>query len=131
MKTLLTILAILTLSSTSLLAKDGSFVSEIIPDGGGELRLTLSSHQWLRVTNFSQVPTDDAVLPTPAGIAVFKGGDGLWVKFASDPRAHNPHEDIFVGGPATVVISPPQITTGIVTRNGGATVFVTYQRGSD
>lgn len=131
MKTLITILAVLTLSSTTLLAKDGAFTSEIIPDGGNELRLTLSSHQWLRITNFSQIPTSDANLPTPAGVAVFKGGDGLWVKFASDPKAHAPHEDIFVGGPATVVVSPPQILVNGNPMNGGATVFLTYQRGSD
>ena len=123
MKTFITTLVILTLSSTALLAKDGTFTSVIIPDRGSELRLTLAAHQWIKITNFSQIPVNDEELPEPAGVAVFKGDDGLWVLFASDPRAHAAHEDVFVGGPATVVISPP--------RGGGATVFCTYQRGSD
>jgi hypothetical protein len=54
---------------------------------------------------------------------VFKGNASLWILFASDPRTHAPHEDVIVGGPATVVIAPPEA--------GGAVIFVTYQRGSD
>jgi hypothetical protein len=122
MKTLVISLAILTCSlATTLPAKDGAFVSKIISDGGGELRITLSSHEWLKITNFTQIPTDGNQ-PEPAGVAVFNGVDGIWAMFATDPRTHLPHEDLFVGGPAVVVISPPQ---------SGATVFVTYQRGSD
>jgi hypothetical protein len=122
MKTLIVTLAILTCSLASLPAKDGTFVSKIISDGGGELRITLSSHEWLKITNFTQVPTNDGNQPAPAGVAVFNGVDGIWARFATDPRAHLPHEDLFVGGPAVVVVSPPQ---------SGATVFLTYQRGSD
>ena len=59
----------------------------------------------------------------PAGVAVFKGDAALWVLFATDPRTHAAHEDVFVGGPATVVVRLPQTP-------GGAS-FLTYQRGSD
>jgi len=124
----LTTLAILALSSTALLAKDGTFTSVIIPPTGSEVRLTLSDHQWLKITNFTQIPVDDATSTLAAGVAVFKGGEGLWVKFASDPRLHVAHEDLFVGGPALVVIAP---ATPTAASPGGATVFVTYQRGSD
>jgi len=127
MKTLVTTLAILTLSSAPLVAKDGTFTSAIIPDGGGELRLNLSSHEWLKITNFTQIPVNDAIPTKAAGVAVFKGDNGLWVLFASDPRSDVVHKDLFVGGPATVVIVPPKVDSGY----GGATVFVTYQRGSD
>jgi hypothetical protein len=123
MKTLITTLAVLTLSFTTLPAKDGTFNSVIIPDGGKSLQIDLSARQWLKITNFSQNPIDDANPPMPAGVAVFQGSAALWVLFASDPRNHTPHEDVFVGGPATVVVAPPE--------KGGAIVFLTYERGSD
>jgi hypothetical protein len=123
----ITTLAVLTLSFTTLPAKDGTSTSAIIPDGGTSLRIDLSAHQWLKITNFTQNPIDDAKPPMPAGVAVFKGDAALWILFATDPRAHAAHEDVFVGGPATVVIAPPEKTSA----NGGAIVFLTYQRGSD
>ena len=123
MKTLISTLAVLAFSFTPLSAKDGTFTSVIIPDGGKSLQIDLSGRQWIKITNFTQNPVDDTKPPMPAGVAVFKGDAALWVSFATDPREHAAHEDIFVGGPATVVVAPPQ--------KGGAIVFLTYQRGSD
>jgi|GEM_PF-2170772 len=122
MKTLITTLAVLTLSFTTLSAKDGTFTSVIIPDGGKSLQIDLSAHQWIKITNFTQNSVNNAT-PMPAGIAVFKGDAALWVLFATDPQTHAAHEDVFVGGPATLVVAPP--------KDGGAIVFLTYQRGSD
>jgi len=119
MKTLITTLAVLTLLLTTLAAKEASFNSVIIPDGGQPLQLNLSAHQWIKITNFTQNDTGTPV--DPAGVAVFKGETGLWVLFASNPINHLPHEDVFVAGPATVMVSPVK----------GATVFLTYERGSD
>ncbi len=122
MKTLIITLAVLALSFTTLPAKDGTFTSVIIPDGGQSLQIDLSARQWIKITNFTQNSINNAT-PMPAGIAVFKGDAALWVLFANDPQTHAPHEDLFVGGPATLVVVPPE--------NGGAIVFLTYQRGSD
>jgi hypothetical protein len=121
MKTLIVTLAILGLSLATLPAKDGSFASAIIPDNGDDFRIGLSSGQWLKITNFTQNDTSLTIHSERAGVAVFKGNDGLWVLFATFPGEFVPHEDLFVGGPATVVVSPQP----------GATVFLTYQRGSD
>jgi hypothetical protein len=123
MKTLVITLAVLTLSFTPLLAKDAKFISVIIPDGGKSVQIDLSAHQWIKITNFTQNPVNDATPPMPAGVAVFKGDDALWVSFATDPRTHAAHDDIFIAGPATVVAAPPEA--------GGAIVFLTYERGSD
>jgi len=122
MKTLITTLAIIVLSFTTLPAKDGTFTSVIIPDGGKSLQIDLSARQWIKITNFTQNSVDDST-PMPAGVAVFKGDAALWVLFATDPQTHAAHEDVFVGGPATVVVVPP--------KDGGAIVFLTYERGSD
>jgi hypothetical protein len=122
MKTLITTLAVLTLSFTTLPAKDGTFTSVIIPDGGKSLQIDLSARQWIKITNFTQNSINDAT-PMPAGVAVFKGDAALWILFATDPQTHAAHEDVFVGGPATLVVAPPE--------KGGAIVFLTYQRGSD
>lgn len=121
MKTLVTILAVLVLPFTGLSAKDATFTSVIIPDGGTQLHIHLSSGQWIKITNFTQNDTGENHVQ-PAGVAVFKGGTGLWVLFASNPNEHTPHEDLFVAGPATVIVSPPE---------HGAIVFATYERGSD
>ena len=121
MKTLIITLAILSLSLTTLPAKEGTITSVIIPDNGDELQISLASRQWLRITNFSQNDTSSTIHSDRAGVAVFKGTTGLWVLFATFPGEFVPHEDLFVGGPATVVVSP----------QSGATLFLTYQRGSD
>jgi len=122
MKTLITTLAVLTLSFTISFAKDGTFTSVIIPDGGKSLQIDLSAHQWIKITNFTQNSINNTT-PMPAGVALFKGDDALWILFATDPQTHAAHEDVFVGGPATLVVAPPE--------KGGAIVFLTYQRGSD
>jgi hypothetical protein len=129
MKTLITTLAVLTLSFTTLIAKDATFTSVIIPDGGEPVQINLSAHQWIKVTNFTQNPVDDNNPPNPAGIAVLKGDAALWVLFAADPREHKPHEDVFVAGPAMVFIAPPD--KGTDKQHGHAIVFLTYERGSD
>ena len=122
MKTLIITLAVLTLSLATLSAKDGTFTSVIIPDGGPALKLSLVLHQWIKITNFTQNSINNTT-PMPAGVAVFKADAAVWVLFATDPQIHAAHEDVFVAGPATVVVAPPQ--------NGGAVVFLTYERGSD
>ena len=129
MKTLITILAVLTLSFTSVIAKEGTFSSVIIPDGGNAVTISLSAHQWIKITNFTQNPLDDAKQTNSAGVAVLKGNAALWVSFASDPRTHASHEDVFVAGPATVIVAPPD--KGEHEEHGHATVFLTYERGSD
>jgi hypothetical protein len=121
MKTLILILTILGLSLTTLPAKEGPFTSVIIPDGGSDLQIGLASKQWLRITNFSQNDTSATIQADRSGVAVFKGNTGLWVLFATYTGEFAPHEDLFVAGPATVVVSA----------QAGAIVFVTYQRGSD
>jgi len=122
MKTLISTLIAIVLSVTNLPAKDGTFTSVIIPNGGKSLQIDLSSHQWIKITNFTQNSVNDAT-PMPAGVALFKGDAALWILFATDPQTHAAHEDVFVGGPATLVVAPPVA--------GGAIVFLTYQRGSD
>ena len=121
MKTLILTLAALTFSFATGFAKESRLFSTIIPDGGDSLTLTLSGRQWLKVTNFVQNDTS-MVQAEPAGIAVFKGDTGLWVLFATNPNQHAPHDDVFIAGPATVVVPPPK---------NGATVFLSYQRGAD
>ncbi|MFN2623074.1 MAG: hypothetical protein ABR611_09530 [Chthoniobacterales bacterium] len=128
MKTLTT-LAVLALSFATLVAKDATFTSVIIADGGKSFQLDLSARQWIKVTNFTQVPLNDANPTNTAGIAVFKGDSALWVSFATDPRAHAPHEDVFIAGPATVIVAPPD--KGEKGDQGHATVFLTYERGAD
>jgi hypothetical protein len=120
MKTLITTVAVLTLSFTNVIAKDATFTSVIIPDGGAPLQLDLKARQWIKITNFTQNYTTTTAVD-PAGIAVFKGDSGVWVLFATYPPNHSPHEDVFVAGPATVVVQPVK----------GLTVFLTYERGSD
>src|SRR5438105_5047560 len=107
MKTLITILAVLTLPFTNVIAKEGTFTSVIIPDGGNQVTISLSAHQWMKITNFTQNAIDGQPLPNKAGVAVFKGGNGLWVLFARDVGTPDPHEDVFVAGPATVIVAPP------------------------
>src|SRR2546423_9962657 len=85
MKTLIITLAVLTLSLATLSAKDGTFISVIIPDGGNAVTISLSAHQWIKITNFTQNPLDDAKETNSAGVAVLKGNGALWVSFASDP----------------------------------------------
>jgi hypothetical protein len=120
MKTLMITLALIIFSLTDVTAKESRLFSEIIPDGGAPIQIKLLVNQWLKITNFVQ---NDTSLPVPrAGISVFKGGTGLWVRFATDPNEYAPHDDVFVAGPATVVVTPPK---------NGATVFLTYQRGSE
>ena len=129
MKTLIITLAVLTLSLATLSAKDGTFISVIIPDGGNAVTISLSAHQWIKITNFTQNPLDDAKETNSAGVAVLKGNGALWVSFASDPRTHASHEDVFVAGPATVIVAPPD--KGKTGDQGHAVVFFTYERGSD
>ena len=121
MKTLITTLALLTLSFETLPAKDGAFSSVIIRPGDRVFRVNLAAKQWMKITNFIQ----NDVGPDPAeraGVAVFQGNAGLWVLFADGPSTTRvAHEDLFIGGPATVTVPPMP----------GATVFLTYQRGSD
>jgi hypothetical protein len=121
MKTLIITLAALTFSFATGFAKDSRLFSTVIPDGGDGVTLSLSGRQWLKITNFVQNNTA-GVQAEPAGIAVFKGDAGLWVLFATNPNEHAPHDDVFVAGPATVVVTPPK---------NGATVFLSYQRGSE
>jgi len=129
MKTLITTLAVLTLSFTSLIAKEGTFTSVIIPDGGNQVTISLSAHQWMKITNFTQNAVEGQPLPNAAGVAVFKGENGLWVLFARDAGTPAPHEDVFIAGPATVIVAPPD--KGNDKEHGHAVVFLTYERGSD
>ena len=129
MKTLITTLAVLTLSFTTVIAKEGTFTSVIIPDGGDSVQINLSSHQWIKITNFTQNAIQDKPLPNLAGVAVFKGENGLWVLFARDATTPVDHEDVFVAGPATVVVAPPDKTNE--PQLAHAIVFLTYERGSD
>jgi hypothetical protein len=123
MKTLITTLVVLTLSFTTAIAKEGTFTSVILTDPTKPLQLQLAAHQWIKITNFTQNDDPENVPAEPAGVAVYKGTSGLWVLFARDVRANVSHEDVFVAGPATVIVMPPM--------GNGATVFLTYQRGSD
>ena len=129
MKTLITVLAVLALTLTTLPAKEGEFASVIIPDGGGDLNFHLVAHQWIKITTFVQNDSNDAMPADLAGVAVFKNDSGLWVLFATKANVAGPHEDVIVAGPATVVVSPP--VKDDTAKKGGATVFLTYQRGSD
>ena len=129
MKTLITTLAVLTLSFTSLIAKEGTFTSVIIRDGGNQVTISLSAHQWMKITNFTQNAIPEKPFPNAAGVAVYKGANGLWVLFARDAGTPAPHEDVFIAGPATVIVAPPD--KGNDKEHGHAVVFLTYERGSD
>jgi hypothetical protein len=130
MKTLITTLAVLTLSFTAVIAKEGTFTSVIIPDSGAPVQINLTSHQWIKITNFTQNSIKDQPLPNLAGVAVFKSGNGLWVLFARDATTPVDHEDVFVAGPATVVVAPPDKGQEGEDK-AHAIVFLTYERGSD
>jgi hypothetical protein len=119
MKNLLCSLAFLGVSFTTLLAKDGSFTSVIIRENDKPFQLTLTSRHWIKITNFTQYLKPE----TPAAVAVYQGtGDGVWVLVADQPTTtHVAHDDVFIAGPA--IVSVPAIP--------GATVFLTYLRGSD
>jgi hypothetical protein len=129
MKTLITTLAVLTLSFTTVIAKEGTFTSVIISDGGDPIQLDLKAHQWIKITNFTQNAIPNQPLPNKAGVAVFKGENGLWVLFARDVGTSDHHEDVFVSGPATVVVALPNKIDD--PQHAHAIVFLTYQRGSD
>ncbi|MEY2509236.1 MAG: hypothetical protein QOH01_3565 [Verrucomicrobiota bacterium] len=129
MKTLIATVAALTLSFTTLSAKEGAFTSVIIPEAGKPLQFELSAHQWIKITNFVQNDTDDRMPADFAGIAVYKGDNGVWVLFATKTNVPEHHDDLIVGGPATVIVHPPAKDAKM--NKGGAAVFLTYQRGSD
>jgi hypothetical protein len=119
MKTLITTLAVLTLSFSSAVAKDGTFTSVILTDPQNPLQLQLGSHQWIKITNFVQNNGD--IQNAPSGVAVLKGNVNMWVLFASGPVASQ--SPVIITGPATINIF-----------SGGGTdvkTFLTYQRGSD
>ncbi|MEY2495985.1 MAG: hypothetical protein QOJ45_2477 [Verrucomicrobiota bacterium] len=123
MKNLLCSLAFLGVSFTTLLAKDGSFTSVIIHEADKPFGLSLSSHQWIKITNFTQNTIDETKPAEASGVAVFQGtGDGLWVLFADGPTTmHVQHEDLFIAGPATIYVPA----------KSNVTAFLTYLRGSD
>jgi hypothetical protein len=123
MKTLITTLAVLTLSFATLIAKEATFTSVIIPDGGDPVQINLTTHQWIKITNFTQNDASKDLHAALAGIAVYNGTSALWVLFARDVGANVSHEDVFIAGPAIVTVMPPA--------GGGAVVFLTYERGSD
>jgi hypothetical protein len=131
MKTLIATLAALTLSFTTLPAKEGAFASVIIPESGKALQFDLAAHQWIKITNFVQNDSDDTMPADIAGVAVFKGDTGIWVLFATKTNVPGPHEDLIVAGPATVIVSPPKKDDTTSPKKGGAKLFLTYQRGSD
>jgi hypothetical protein len=120
MKTLITTLAIILLSASTLPAKDGTFTSVVIRQTDKTFQLKLAARQWIRITNFIE---NTGAPGEPAGVAVFQGEAALWVLFASSPTdTHVAHEDVFIGGPATITVSVP---------TEGSTAFLTYMRGSD
>ena len=120
MKTLITTLAIMVLSVTTLPAKDGTFSSVIIRETDKTFQLKLAARQWIKITNFIENLGNPEM---PAGVAVFQGEGALWVLFASNPTdTHAAHEDVFIGGPATITVTLP---------TKGSTAFLTYLRGSD
>jgi hypothetical protein len=119
MKTLIPTLAVLTLSFTTLVAKEGAFTSVILTDPKNPLQLQLGAHQWIKITNFVQNNGD--IQNAPSGVAVFKGDVGMWVLFASDPSASQ--SPVIVTGPAIVNVIPAM--------GANVTTFLTYQRGSD
>jgi hypothetical protein len=120
MKTLIITLAVLTLSLTTVPAKEGTFSSVIIRETDSAFQLDLTARQWIKIINFTQNTTTP--LSGRAGVAVYKGDAALWVLFADDPATtHAPHDDVIVAGPATIKVPPMPNTT----------IFVTYQRGSD
>ena len=120
MKTLITTLAILTLSFANLPAKDGTFTSVVLRKTDKTFQLRLAARQWIKITNFIENLGNPA---EPAGVAVFQGDAALWVLFASSPTStHTPHEDVFIGGPVTITVTLP---------TDDSTVFLTYLRGSD
>src|SRR5437763_11436167 len=120
MKTLTTTIAVLALSLTTLLAKDGTFTTVIVKDSAKALALTIGSHQWIKVINFVQ--NNGETETYPAGLAVFKGDDALWILFASNPSVTN--APVIIAGPATLIVQFSDKTTG-------ASALLTYERGSD
>jgi hypothetical protein len=120
MKTLIATLAVLTLSFTTALAKDGTFTTVIVKDSDKPLDLTVESHHWIKIINFVQNDGDTETYP--AGIAVFKGDAVAWVLFAGSPSATS--APVVIEGPAIVSVRFSGKTTG-------ASALLTYQRGSD
>ena len=120
MKTLITALAVLTLSFTTALSKDGAFTTVIVKDTDKPLDLTVQSHQWIKIINFVQ--NDGETEMFPAGIAVSKGDAVAWVLFASSPSGSS--APVVIEGPATLSLRFSAKTTG-------ASALLTYQRGSD
>lgn len=120
MKTLIITLAVLTLSLTNVLAKDGTFTTVIVKDTDNPLNLTIGSHQWVKIINFVQNGGNTDT--NPAGLALFKDDAAIWLLFASSPSATN--APVIIEGPAIVRVQFSDKTTG-------ASAVLTYQRGSD
>ena len=126
MKKFVVTVFVFAVSTGFLPAKEGSFISKVIHESDQPLRIELSKRQFIKISNFTQARNDPALEITAIGtVAVFQGAAslaGINVLTAAAPSTtHNPHEDVFIGGPAIVYIGP-------VT---GSTLFITYLRGSD
>jgi hypothetical protein len=117
MKTLITTLAVLALSFTSVIAKDGTFTSVIVNETDHPLQLNLRAREWLKITNFVQ---NGGNTDNSAGIALFKGDESMWILFANQPQKTD--APVIVAGPATLMVWVP---------SNEVKAFLTYQRGSD
>src|SRR4051794_28957248 len=120
MKTLITTLTVLTLSFTSVFAKDGTFTTVIVKDTDKPLDLTIGSHQWIKIINFVQNGGNTDMYP--AGLALFKDDAAIWALFATSPSVTN--APVVIAGPGMVSVQFSDKTTG-------ASAVLTYQRGSD
>lgn len=119
------VVAVLALSASALFARDPIVISKVIHSDGPALHLTLSSKQWMKITNFTQTDRDDVPNNPLGSVVVFQGAAGLpgaRVLVATQSKSTQvPHEDIFIAGPTVVYVGPVP----------NATLFISYHRGSN
>ena len=117
MKTLITTIAVLALSFTTALGKDGTLTSVIVNQKDHPLQLDLRAREWIKITNFVQNGGDTE---SSAGVALFKGAESMWILFANQPQRTD--APVIIAGPATIMVLVP---------SNDVKAFLTYQRGSD
>jgi hypothetical protein len=122
MKSVLSALFLI-LSSIIVFAGDGTFVTQVIHDSDQPFSVYVPSNRFMRITNFIQ---EGATNPATNGVIyVFQGAPSLLgarILYSTQAgTTHQPHEDLYLGGPIVVYIAPvPNLT-----------LVLSYLRGSN
>jgi hypothetical protein len=121
MNKILLTLSMLIAFADALLANDGTFVTKVIHESDPVVQLSVPIGKAMKITNFIQegayvtnepgpFPGSVTVTNHPGEVKVYQGAAGLpgVTVLQSTPAStsHVAHEDVFVAGPAIVVIQP-------------------------